>query len=64
MSAECGPTGRSSVKLEIGASGIAANVELVTPFLIWVLPVKSIVMLSPSSTRSRSGKARPPWETR
>lgn len=60
VSAECGPTGRLSTKLVTGTSGIAANVVLVTPFVIFVFPVRITVMPSPSSTMSRSGKASPP----
>ena len=64
VSAEWGPTGSVSTKLETGTSGIAANVELVIPFVIFVLPVRITVTPSPSSTMSRSGNASPPWETR
>jgi hypothetical protein len=42
--AECGPWGRLSSKLLKGASGVALKVFVVIPFLIWVLPMRSIVM--------------------
>src|SRR5438270_7440356 len=51
-------------KVETGASGTALNVELVTPFLIWVLPTRFRVIPSPCRTRTRSGKAAPACETR
>ena len=64
VSAECGPVGSVSVKLDTGASGVDANVVFVIPFLISVLPSRMIRTPLPSSTRSRSGKASPPWETK
>ena len=63
-SAEFGPVGRSSTKLDTGTSGIEANVEVVTPCLIAVLPTRITRTPLPSSSRSRSGNAAPPWETR
>src|SRR5437899_7499029 len=63
-SAECGPVGSFSVKLDTGTSGIAAKVVVVIPFLMSVLPTRITRTPLPSSTRSRSGNAAPPCETR
>ena len=61
----CGPVGRFSSKLETGTSGIDANVEVVMPLLMFVLPSRiTLTPWSPSRIRSRSGKAAPPCETR
>ena len=63
-SAEFGPVGRSSTKLETGTSGIDVNDEVVMPPLMFVLPCRITRTPSPSSSRSRSGNAAPPCETR
>src|SRR4030081_3054257 len=63
-SAEWGPVGSVSEKLETGTSGIAAKDELVMPFLMSVLPTRITRTPLPSRTMSRSGKAAPPCETR
>jgi hypothetical protein len=65
LSAEFGPLGKLNEKLAIGTSGTLANVELVTPPLIFVLPTKmKRTPWSPSNTMSKSGNAAPPCETR
>src|SRR6202035_966603 len=63
-SAECAPTGRLTVMLDTGTSGVAAKLVVVIPFLMSVLPSRITRTPLPSSTRSRSGNAAPPWETR
>src|SRR6266480_2978439 len=64
VSAECEPMGRFTVTLETGTSGVLANVVVVIPFLMSVLPTTITRTPLASSTRSRSGNAAPPWETR
>jgi hypothetical protein len=63
-STECGPIGRVRAKEEIGTSGSEANVVRVLPALMFVLPTSTTRTPPPSSCRSRSGNASPPWETR
>ncbi len=50
--------------LVTGTSGGEANVVVVIPFLMSVLPTRITRTPSPSSSRSRSGNARPPCETK
>lgn len=65
LSAEWGPTDRSSEKLEIGTSGSDSKCALVIPlFDMWVWPTSTTSTPSPRRIASRSGKASPPWETR
>ena len=64
VSAECPPIGRLTVMLETGTSGVVANVVVVTPLLIFVLPTRITFTPLASITRSRSGNASPAWETR
>src|SRR2546426_5435259 len=64
VSAECGPVGSFSVKLDTGTSGTEAKLVVVIPRLMSVLPTRITRTPLPSSSRSRSGKAAPPWETR
>src|SRR5207302_3176278 len=64
VSAECGPVGSLSVKLDTGTSGTVLKLVVVIPFLMSVLPTRITRTPLPSSTRSRSGKAAPPCETR
>ena len=45
---------------EVGASGEDANVVVVIPFLMSVLPSRMMRTPLPSSTMSRSGNASPP----
>src|ERR1700683_5509584 len=59
-----GPSGNASWNEVIGASGIDANVLLVTLCLISMLPVRSIVTPSPCRITTRSGNAAPPCDTR
>ena len=65
---EWGPSGRLVSKLAIGASGTVSKREYVTPFLMSVLPSRSIRMSEPRSfacsRNTTSGNAAPPWETR
>ena len=63
-SAECGPVGRFTVKLETGTSGVAAKFVVVIPFLMSVLPTRITRTPLASSTRSRSGNAAAACETR
>src|ERR1700694_4332950 len=63
-SAECGPVGSLTVMLDTGTSGDDANVVVVIPFLMSVLPTRITRTPLASSTRSRSGNAAPPCETR
>src|ERR1039457_5787304 len=64
VTAECEPIGRFTVTLDTGASGNAAKVVVVIPFVILVLPTRITRTPLASITRSRSGNACPPWETR
>src|SRR5580692_10082886 len=50
--------------LDTGTSGGAAKLVVVIPFLMFVLPTRITRIPSPSSSRSRSGNAAPPCETR
>ena len=50
--------------LDTGTSGVEANFVVVMPFLMSVLPTRITRTPLASSTRSRSGNAAPPWETR
>ena len=63
-SAECGPIGRLMVMLDTGTSGVEAKLVVVIPFLMSVLPFRITRTPLASSTRSRSGNAAPPCETR
>src|SRR5580692_2634518 len=64
-SAEYGPTGRSTLTLEMGTSGRASKVEVVMPVReMWVWPTSTTSTPSPCRTRSRSGNDSPPWEIR
>src|SRR5271166_4218810 len=64
-SALCDPTGRLTVTFLIGTSGVEAKVVVVMLFLMFVLPVRiTRTWLELSTTRSRSGKAAPAWETK
>ena len=63
-SALCEPIGRFTVMLDTGTSGVDANVVVVMPFLMSVLPTRIARTPLASSTRSRSGNAAPPCETR
>src|ERR1700689_1222756 len=62
--AECGPSGSRTSKLESGASGALAIVVVVIPFLMLIELTTSNRRPSPCSTRSASGNAAPPCETR
>src|ERR1700720_414217 len=64
VSAEFGPVGSLSSKLDTGTSGTVAKLEVVMPFVMFVLPTRITVTPSPLSTRSRSGNAAPPCETK
>src|SRR5256714_8667361 len=64
VSAECEPMGRFTVTLETGTSGVLANVVVVMPFLMSVLPTTITRTPLPSSTRSRSGKDALACDTR
>ena len=50
--------------LETGTSGVGREVVVVMPFLMLVLPTRITRTPLASSTRSRSGNAAPPCETR
>src|SRR5438128_3759276 len=63
-SAECGPIGSVNEKLDTGTSGSEANVDVVMPPLMFVLPTRITRTPLPSSSRSTSGNAAPPCETR
>src|SRR6476646_3687183 len=64
VSALCEPTGRFTVMLETGTSGVDANVVVVMPFLMSVLPTRIVRTPLASITRSRSGNAAAACETR
>ncbi len=64
VTAECAPIGRLTVIDETGTSGGAANVVVVIPLLIFVLPTRITLTPLASITRSRSGNASPACETR
>src|SRR5437879_288142 len=64
VSSECGPLGSVSEKLDTGTSGSVANVVVVMPPLISVLPTRIVRTPEPSNSTSRSGNAAPPWDTR
>ncbi len=64
-SAEYGPSGRYSSKLETGTSGMFVNVELVIPALeMNVSPTRFTRTPYPWSTATRFGNASPPCETK
>src|ERR1700683_615215 len=63
-SAEFAPVGRLTVTLVTGTSGVVAKLVVGTPLVIFVLPTTITVMPSACNTRSRSGKASPPWDTK
>src|SRR6478609_4269341 len=63
-SAEYLPVGSFTSKLDTGTSGMAAKLEVVMPLAMFVLPTRITVTPSPLSTRSRSGKAAPPCDTK
>src|ERR1700747_1977115 len=61
----CEPIGSSTLTLEIGTSGVEANVVVVMLFLMLVFPTRiTRRWFGSSTTRSRSGNAAPAWETR
>jgi len=64
VSAELGPLGSSSTKLDTGTSGIEANVDFVMPFLMFVLPSRTTRTPSPFEQQVEIGEGAPPCETR